>query len=245
MKMFDKHRKNILIFILISLSLYIVYYVSFNKLDVILESFFLNLAFLPIYVLFTTFILDELLSLREKPLRYRKRNITIGLFYTEMGSTLLKELSLANKNTPLLCSHLIFSEKWTKQSFTQAKEFSRNIQFDLAENDLEGLTSFLTTHRDFMLSLLQNPILAEDQSFNHLILSVFHLLQELVQRSSVGPLTQSDYDHLAIDIKRVYTSLIVEWLNYMQHISINYPHLFSLEIRINPFKELAENYSGA
>jgi len=110
MKLFEKHKKSILIFILISLFLYSVYYFTFNKLDVIVESFFLNLAFLPIYVLFTTFILDELLSMREKPLLYRKRNTTIGLFYSEMGTTLLKELSIANKNTPQLCPRLLVTE---------------------------------------------------------------------------------------------------------------------------------------
>jgi len=107
LKIFNKHKKSIFIFLVISLVLYSAYYFAFNKLDIIVESFFLNLAFLPIYVLFTTFILDELLSMREKPLIYRKRNTTIGLFYSEMGTTLLKELSLANKNTPLLSANLI------------------------------------------------------------------------------------------------------------------------------------------
>lgn len=239
MRLFVKHKKSIIIFLLISLFLYSVYYFTFKKLDVIVENFFLNLAFLPIYVLFTTFILDELLSMREKPLLYRKRNTTIGLFYSEMGATLLKELSIANKNTPLLCPRLLVTEQWTRLEFAEARNYSGQIAFDLIRNDLEGLMSFLKSNREFLLSILQNPILAEDRSFNHLILSVFHLLQELIQRSSTGGLSPDDYEHLTIDIKRVYTSLIVEWLNYMEHISLNYPHLFSLEVRVNPFKELA------
>ena len=242
MKMFRKHRLSIFIFLAISIVLYLLYYFVFAKVDVIIESFFLNLAFLPIYVLFTTFILDELLSMREKPLRYRKRNTTIGLFYSEMGTTLIKELSVANQNIPLLCPHLVVNEKWTKKDFIQAKKSSEQIDFTLARNDLDDLKVSLSSNREFMLSLLQNPFLSEDQSFNHLILSVFHLQQELVQRSSTGELTADDYDHLTTDIKRVYKALIIEWLNYMENISLNHPHLFSLEVRVNPFKELAEAY---
>lgn len=236
-----KHKKSILIFILISLFLYTTYYLAFRKFDIIVENFFLNLAFLPIYVLFTTFILEELLSMREKPLLYRKRNTTIGLFYSEMGTTLLKELSMVNKNTLSFCPKLLVSQQWTRLEFSEARTFSGKIEFELVKNDLEGLMSFLKSNREVMLSLLQNPILAEDRSFNNLILSVFHLMQELIQRSSQGELTPEDYTHLAIDIKRVYTSLIIEWLNYMEHISLNYPHLFSLEVRVNPFKELADS----
>lgn len=240
MRMFKKHNKNIFIFILISFVLYSVYYLFFNDLSTIMESFFLNIAFLPIYVLFTTFILDELLSMRERPLRIRKKNTAIGLFYSVMGETLLKELSLNNKSTPLLCSRLLISENWTKQDFMEAKRYSSQIEFELARNDLEELKTFLSAHREFMLSLLQNPILSEDQSFNHLILNVFHFQQELVQRSCTGSLTEDDYEHLTVDIKRVYTALIIEWLNYMEHISINHPHLYSLEIRINPFRQIWE-----
>lgn len=242
MKMF-KHRKSILIFIFISFLIYYVYYVYYKDLDAIFESFFLNLASLPIYVVFTTFILDGLLNIREKPLLIRKRNTTIGIFYSEMGSNLLKELSLANKNTPQICPFLLFSEKWNRQSFTFAKNLAIEIVFDLAHNDLESVLLFLNEKRDFMLTLLQNPILSEDQSFNNLILSVFHLQQELAQRNSDGELTKDDLEHLTIDIKRVYSSLLFEWLNYLEHISVNYPHLYSLEVRINPFKELSEKLS--
>ncbi len=132
MKLFEKHKKSILIFILISLFLYSVYYFTFNKLDVIVESFFLNLAFLPIYVLFTTFILDELLSMREKPLLYRKRNTTIGLFYSEMGTTLLK-----NSPSPIKILPSCVPGCWSPnsgQSWNLSKlGITQPDSFDLAE----------------------------------------------------------------------------------------------------------------
>ena len=48
-------------------------------------------------------------------------------------------------------------------------------------------------------------------------------------------LPETDYQHLSGDIKRAYILLISQWLNYMQHLQEDYPYLFSLAIRTNPF----------
>jgi hypothetical protein len=238
MKVHNTHRKSILIFILISFILYLLYYLIFGKPEVIIESFFLDLAFLPLLVLFTTFVLDELLKIREKPLLYRKKNTTIGLFYSEMGLSLLILLSQFNKNTIQLSANLLFSEEWTSADFLKAKDRIKATPFQLVDNDFSPLSSFLNEKREFMLTILQNPILAEDHSFNFLMLSIFHLQQELFQRSAIGTLTPADIDHLTTDIERIYGSLIIEWLNYLENISKNHPHLYSLEVRINPFQNL-------
>jgi hypothetical protein len=50
-------------------------------------------------------------------------------------------------------------------------------------------------------------------------------------------LPDTDRQHLAGDVKRVYNLLVHEWLNYMQHLKDNYPYLFSLAMRINPFDQ--------
>ena len=44
---------------------------------------------------------------------------------------------------------------------------------------------------------------------------------------------------MAGDIKRAYTLLVFEWLSYMKHLKNNYPYLFSLAMRLNPFDENA------
>jgi len=36
-------------------------------------------------------------------------------------------------------------------------------------------------------------------------------------------------------MKRAYHLLILEWLDYMKHLKTNYPYLFSLAVRTNPF----------
>ncbi len=45
----------------------------------------------------------------------------------------------------------------------------------------------------------------------------------------------ADYQHLKVDAERVYNLLIFEWLEYMEHLMNNYPYLFSLAMRTNPF----------
>jgi hypothetical protein len=36
-------------------------------------------------------------------------------------------------------------------------------------------------------------------------------------------------------MRRTYSRLISEWLNYMWHLRQHYPYLFSLAMRTNPF----------
>ena len=44
-----------------------------------------------------------------------------------------------------------------------------------------------------------------------------------------------DRKHLEIDIRRAYDLLVKEWLRHMQHLKTDYPYLFSLAVRTNPF----------
>jgi hypothetical protein len=55
--------------------------------------------------------------------------------------------------------------------------------------------------------------LLEHDSFTDLLLAIFHLSEELAARDTLDGLPQSDYEHLAGDIKRAYTLLIREWFS--------------------------------
>jgi hypothetical protein len=66
-------------------------------------------------------------------------------------------------------------------------------------------------------------------------MAIFHLTEELASRTDVRNLSQTDMKHIANDIKRAYSLLISEWLNYMRHLRENYPYLFSFAMRTNPF----------
>ena len=244
MKNIKKHYANrwiILLFLAISLLLYSSYYYFISgDFAYIFDNFILKLAFLPIYVLFTTLLLDGLLTLRESKINNRKKNMIIGVFFTEVGKRLLVLLSVYCNNIPELNKQLIVTDKWTSQDYQEAKELIKNTDFKIGIHcSIDEVHEFLLAKREFMIQLLQNPNILEDESFTNLLLASFHLSEELVHRTAQGELRETDIHHLAIDVKRIYGQLIYEWLNYLEHLSKNYPFLFSIEARINPLRGLS------
>jgi hypothetical protein len=126
---------------------------------------------------------------------------------------------------------------WSAKDFSRAlkhfKVYSYSV--DSKRGDLEKLQTFLIEKRGFLLVLLENPNVLEHESFTDLLWAVFHLTEELANRKDVTQLPDSDYNHLSGDIKRAYVLLISAWLAYMGHLKTDYPYLFSLAIRTNPF----------
>jgi hypothetical protein len=115
----------------------------------------------------------------------------------------------------------------------RVKQYDYGIESQRA--NLENLRNLLLEKRGFLLALLENPNLLEHESFTELLWAVFHLTEELASRPNLKGLPNTDYEHLAADIKRAYILLIAEWLAYMKHLKTNYPYLFSLAARMNPF----------
>jgi hypothetical protein len=111
---------------------------------------------------------------------------------------------------------------------------------DAGQVDYGSLREFLARRREFMLRLLENPTLMEHEMFTDLLLAVFHLTEELTHRKKVSDLPVADRAHLAGDVKRIYGLLVHQWLDYLHYLKTNYPYLFSLAIRTNPFDEKAD-----
>ena len=100
---------------------------------------------------------------------------------------------------------------------------------------LENLRSFLILERTFLLRLLENLNLLEQEALIEQLWAVFHLADELQHRTDLAHLSNSDYRHPAVDAGRAYRALTCEWLKYMAHFLKPYPYLFSLALRTNPF----------
>lgn len=103
--------------------------------------------------------------------------------------------------------------------------------------DLEELRAFLIQKRPFLLGLLESPIILEHERFTDLLWAVTHLAEELEARATVKELPETDLEHIAGDIKRLYGRLAAEWIAYVAHLQLNYPYLFSLVVRMHPFQE--------
>jgi hypothetical protein len=223
--------------VLLSAILYLVHYAIFRDTHYIFNYLVGHLAFLPIHVLLVTLVIHQLLRIREKRAMLKKMNMVIGAFFSEVGTRLLKSFPEFDLHHDKIRENLVITNNWSELEFSDVENRLKSYDYkiDSQKGDLEDLKSFLIERRDFLLGLLENPNLLEHESFTDLLWAVFHLTEELASRSDVKQLTVTDYAHLSGDIKRTYVLLISEWLAYMKHLKDNYPYLFSLAVRTNPF----------
>jgi hypothetical protein len=201
-----------------------------------------DLAFVPVNILLVTLILDKLLKNREKQNLLNKMNMVIGVFFNDLGIELIKILSVFIENINEVNSNLQVSTKWKDTDFNEIgkKLKIRPDNFVLNNKDLIILKDFLEKKKNGLLNMLANPNLLEHDSFTNLLWAVFHVADELAHRSDFNNLPQSDLDHLKGDMVRAYLLIVAEWASYMKHLKKDYPYLFSLAVRTNPFNPEGE-----
>jgi hypothetical protein len=232
--------------IVLSALLYVLDYIIFRDARDLIFYTLMDIAFLFIQVLFVTIIIQELLDMREKQDRMEKLNMVIGVFFSEIGTELLSYFSSFDRNLSTIRNDLLVSIQWNDEEFTKAmkKLGSYSYQVEPEKLDLENLKQYIITKRDFLLIMMENPNLMEHERFTELLRSVFHLAEELKLRKSIAELPCEDCDHIAIDINRAYQMLVREWISYMKHLKDNFPYLFSLAMRTNPFDQKASVIVG-
>ena len=226
-----------LILIVFSLLVYSIQIYVFNRPDETLFYMLQDLSFVPIQVLLVTLIIDRLLQRKEKQTLIKKLNMVIGVFFNEIGTDLLKIYPEFNDDFSQLSSELLISTSWTNKHFAGRIKYLKDLHYSLRvdNRNLTSLKNFLLEKRLILLQILENPNLMERDTFTELILAVSHLTEELLHRTTLENLPLQDYEHLRGDINRTYSRLIVEWLSYMNHLKREYPYLYSIAVRTNPF----------
>ena len=227
------------IFLAASALFYFVHYLIFGDPHHIFIYLLGDFAFLPLEVFLVVIVIERILARREKQAMLYKLNMVIGAFFSEVGSWLLGHLLGHFDNREEISSNLNVSEDWATRDFKRAAAFAYHLKIDLDchKLDLEELKVFLSRKRTFILGLLENPNLLEHDRFTDLLWAATHLDEELEARTSLKDLPESDLEHLAVDIQRMYDHLASEWLDYVQHLKSNYPFLYSLVLRTHPFQE--------
>jgi hypothetical protein len=229
----------LVILAVVSTMLYLLDYFIIGSARDIASSFLGNLAFLPIYVIFVTLIIEKILRERERQTIMRKLNMVIGVFFSEVGNRLLSELSAYVVMCDELRSRLQVSGQWKVGDFQRAQDFlaSHEPRIDCSGCDIQRLKDFLISKRSFLVGLLENQNLLEHEQFTDLLWAVFHLVEELEARQYFDNMSTPDRDHINGDIKRAFGYLSREWVIYMKHLKHDYPYLFSLAVRLNPMLE--------
>ena len=226
-----------IVLIVLSLAFYLVHYLIFRDAHHIFIYLIGDIAFVFFEVLLVTLIIHEVLNLRERKALMEKLNMVIGAFFSEVGTSLLGKLAACDPDGEDIRRELIVTGRWTRERFEKAQQAIRAHEFKIEAKceDLPAMREMLIGQRAFLLRLLENQNVLEHETFTGLLMSVFHLAEELSARRDVQQLAEADRSHIAADMKRIYGLLTAEWLDYMKYLQEHYPYLFSFAMRTNPF----------
>lgn len=225
-----------------SAAVYIVWFVLLGEIREIGVWFLGSLAFLPLQVLIVSLVLERVMAARERDERLEKLNVVIGAFYSELGREMLVAFSGADPNITSLKKELVLKSDWSGDEYKKMAEKLKKHEFRIETGtaQLIEMKECLIRRREFMLRMMENPNLLEHETFTDLLRAIFHVTEELEARKDFNELPASDLAHLRLDISRSYRLLAIEWLAYMRYMSKEYPYLFHLALRQNPFDEEAE-----
>jgi hypothetical protein len=223
--------------VILSTLFYLLHYSIFRDSHHIFLYLIGDIAFVFIEVLLVTLIIHQLLDQREKRSKLHKLNMVIGTFFSEVGKDLTKSFIEFDVHIDKIRKNLMVTDQWPGRQLLEVNKSLMNYDFKIEsqKGDLEKLKRFLIGKRDFLLRLLENANVLEHETFTDLLWAVFHLAEELESRVDVKKLTDTDSAHICADMKRAYVLLVSQWLMYMKHLKTNYPYLFSLAVRTNPF----------
>jgi hypothetical protein len=235
-----------IVLLALSLAMFALKFLVIGKPTETVDYVLNALGFLPIDVLLVTLILNQLMSMRTKQEQLEKLNMVIGTFFSEIGTELLETLVQHDSHLHEIRNRLVVSREWTDKAFREVRDIlaAYACKLDMHDFNLPDMTTYFVNKREFMLRLLENPILLEHQVFTDMLRALFHLTEELTKRKELQALPDSDYQHLSGDLNRAYHLLVLQWLAYMKYLHTNYPYLFSFAIRTNPFDPHASAVVG-
>jgi len=222
-----------------SILLFILHYEIFHDAHHILIYTLHDIAFLPIEVLLVTLILHQMLERQATKHKLNKLNMVIGVFFSELGTPLMRFFSSHDPgyqekrdfySSLATWNHALYASK-----LKESKKSAYRVQVSC--EDLIRLRAILIEKEDFLVRILENPTLLEHETFTDVLQAVFHLTEELKHRGDCSDLPDSDIRHLTGDITRSYSHMIPVWISYLEYLKMNYPYLFSLSARTNPFTE--------
>lgn len=218
--------------------IYSLHFLVFGDLNFITRGWLASLAFVPIQGLVVTLIIAELMVIMSRGARIQKMNMVIGVFFSELGTEFLRALYINDPEAMTLRETFEsagdLNSKEVLSLLKKLDDYPFRVNVD--RSGLDDLRQTLTARRAFMVRLLENPSLLENEKFSNLLWAIFHLTEELDARSDLSQVPDSDFEHLKGDISRSYGHLFREWLAYMRHLHDNYPFLYSFAMRTSPIE---------
>ncbi len=220
----------------VSVIIYAIQYILFNDIH---DTFFYmlqDMAFLPFQALIVSLVINKFLNITERRRTTKKINVIISTFFVESGVEMMMAISGFDQNHLKECE-LIPLNELVKNEGNTAKKLVENFEyrFQVESEKLEELAVMMDQNRGFLLKLLENPNLLEHEAFTDMLWAVFHVADELKTRGNLNNLSLDDVNHLAIDLQRAYKAMVKEWIGYINYLKKEYPYLYAIAIRKNPF----------
>lgn len=220
----------------VSVIIYSIQYIFFNDIH---DTFFYllqDMAFLPFQALIVSLVINKFLNITERRRTTKKINVIISTFFVESGVEMMIAISCFDQNHLKECE-LIKLNELGKKDGSDAKKLVENFEYDfqVEPERLQGLAEIMDKNRAFLLKLLENPNLLEHEAFTDMLWAVFHVADELKTRGDLKNLSKDDTNHLAIDLERAYKAMVKEWIGYINYLKEEYPYLYAIAIRKNPF----------
>lgn len=232
-------KKEILLFIsliLASVLMYSIHFLIFGDFEHIVNYVITDLAFIPIEVIFVSLIIQKLLDKMERRKFENKIYMIIELFYSEIGKVLLAAFAKNDSSIEAIRVALSENKQWADKDFDSLSKAAAACLCEvfLSCEELGQLKDRLIPKRELLTDMIANTLIQEHDAFSNLIISVFHLMEELTARKDMTQISELDKKHLENDCKRVYGLLMMEWIMYMKHLNREYPFQFSFALRTNP-----------
>jgi hypothetical protein len=226
--------------VIASLVLLILHYLVFRDLHHILIFTAHDIAFLPLEVLFVSLFIEKLIERRERLELTAKVRMVSGAAFTEVGNDLFRLVR------PLLPPEILQSlmKPALEEALASPRPRTQLIESVLerlalqsvGRADLARIRSLLMEKQEFLLHLFENPVLVGNETFSDALRALFHLSEELSYRTDIETVPDTDVEHLAGDLSRALRALLVEWIEYLAYLKEEYPYLYSLALRANPFE---------
>ncbi|BEP28204.1 hypothetical protein [Helicovermis profundi] len=231
-----EHIKLGALLITFSIIMYITHFLIFRNLEHLFIFLISDIAFVPLEVFLVSLVIEQLIEKQEEQKIIKKMNMLVGMFYQEIGNELLTFFVNADIELEKNKDCLMINFDWKKENYKNLKNIVKKHSHDIDFNKikLDKLHLLLKKNRDLIVNLITNPVLLEKEYFSDVLMSIFHLLDELESRD-YKKLSKEDNDHMKVDAKRVYEFLSIEWVVYMEQLQMAYPYLFFTALKNNPY----------
>jgi len=152
-----------ILLVVLSAIVYFIHYLIFRDPHHIFIYMIGDIAFVFIEVLMVTLIIHRLLGEREKSKRLEKLNMVIEVFFSELGTELLTYFSDFDPKLNKIKSNLIVTSEWSDKEFLSVTKKLKDFDYkiDVKKIDLGYLRDILIKKREFLIRLLENPVLLE------------------------------------------------------------------------------------